>query len=430
MQVYKFGGASISSIDRIKEVVNITREGTNTPLLVVVSAMGKTTNALEKVAEAFFAGQTDTALALFEQIKKQHQNMAKYLLVRQQHAFSQQFTDLSTEAEWLLYDKPVRDYAYYYDQIVCLGELFSSALLHHTLLENKIPNQWVDVRDVLRTDQNFREAIVVEPFMQKAIQEQVVPLLKENGVVVTQGFIGSTDDNESTTLGREGSDYTAALFAAMLPASQLTIWKDVNAVLNADPKLFKEVTELPQLSYNEVVEMAYYGAQIIHPKTLKPVYNSGIPLQVKSFLNPQLPGTLIHHKNAADLPPIFIKKFNQVLMSFTTQDFAFIGEEPIRLWYDLLKSLHLKPNLIQYGAVKLMAVLDDHPEKITELALQASALFEVQIQRQLSLFTVKHYNNDSLVQHIEPLHAILKQQTVDTIQVLYAEDVQLSINSK
>lgn len=419
MRVFKFGGASIASIERMQQVVQLVQAEKGQPLLLVVSAAGKTTNALEKVAEAFFAGRQAEALELFDQVKKQHLNMAKYLLVTRHHAFMAQFNDLCTEAEWLLHDKPVRQYDYYYDQIVCLGELFSTTLLHFALAENGANSVWMDVRDILRTDNNYREAGIDWAYTQLQVSEQMQPLLQQHEVVITQGFIGSTADNESTTLGREGSDYSAAIFANMLQANALIIWKDVPAVLSADPKRFAHATPIEHLSYHEVVEMAYYGAQVIHPKTMKPLFKAGIPLQVKSFIDPSLPGTRIDMKRSAQLPPMLIHKAAQVLLTFQTKDFSFIGEGPIRQWYQLLQQLHLKPNLIQYGAIRLLAVLDDHPEKIGALAQAAEAYFDVTLQRDLQLFTIRHYTAEAINQYAPKGGVLLTQQTTETVQYLY-----------
>jgi aspartate kinase len=419
MQVFKFGGASINSLERIENVCRIVASEKNQPLLLVISAMGKTTNALEKVAEAFFEGRQTDALQLFEQVKKQHLNLAKYLLVKEHHPFTAAFNDICTEAEWLLYDKPVRLFDYYYDQIVCLGELFSTLLLTHSFREKGISTAWLDIRDVLKTDNNFRDAGIQWEETKKLTHEVIIPLIEEKRMVITQGFIGSTDENESTTLGREGSDYSAAIFANLLGAEKVIIWKDVDAVLNADPRLFTEAVPLPELTYDEVVEMAYYGAQVIHPKTMKPLYNAGIPLHVKSFLDPTLPGTIISGKKAVKLPPILIRKNNQVLMSFHTKDFSFVGEEPIRQWYTLLESLHMRPNLIQNGAVQLMAVYDDHAEKIGQLAAEAENIFNVAVQKDLTLFTIRHFDEASVNNYFSGITPILVQQKLDTIQYLY-----------
>jgi aspartate kinase len=421
MQVFKFGGASIKDIERIENVINITRHESERPVLLVISAMGKTTNALEKVAEAFFEARTQEALQLFEGIKQQHLNLAKYLLVKEFLSFQTAFSEVVTEAEWLLHDHPVQSFDYYYDQIVCLGELFSTLLVAHAFRENGVEAAWIDVRDIIKTDDNFRDAgILWEPTRQQT-ETLLKPLLLEKKIVITQGFIGSTDENESTTLGREGSDFTAAIFANLLMAEKVTIWKDVDAVLSADPRLFPEALALPHLNYDEVVEMAYYGAQVIHPKTMKPLFNANIPLQVKSFLHPQLPGTRIDGKRTAQLPPMLVKKQNQVLMTFHTKDFSFVGEKPIGEWYLMLEKLHMRPNMIQNGAVRLMAVFDEHPEKIGQLAALAETIFDVRVQPNLSLFTIRHYNEDALQKYTGAFSPILTQKTRDTIQMVVSE---------
>lgn len=419
MQVFKFGGASINSHERIKNVIDITRKEAGRPVLLVVSAMGKTTNALEKVAAAFFEGRNDDALSIFEQVKQQHLNTAKYLLVKEHFAFESAFSDICTEAEWMLHDKAVQAFDYYYDQVVCLGELFSTVLLAHAFREAGIPAKWVDIRDILKTDNNYRDAGIQWEQTRQLTQTMLKPMLLPDHIVITQGFIGSTDENESTTLGREGSDYTAAIFASLLGAEKVTIWKDVDAVLSADPRLFPEATPLPHLSYDEVVEMAYYGAQVIHPKTMKPLYNANIPLQVKSFLDPSLPGTIINAKKQTGMPPVLIKKEKQVLMTFHTKDFSFVGEEPIGQWYKLLEELHMRPNLIQNGAVQLMAVFDDHTEKIGLLASHAENIFDVTVQTNLVLFTIRHYTAQAIETYKGNRAAILVQQTPDTVQYLF-----------
>ena len=284
MKVFKFGGASIKDYDSIQNVAFILEKFKDEKILIVISAMGKMTNALESVSEAFFEGRQEDALRLFEKIKSAHLNLLKYLLVLQWEKATNALNDFFTEVEWLLHDKPVRDYNYYYDQIVCSGELLSSTLISFFLNEKRINNQWIDVRDILRTDDTFRDAKVDWKISKRNAAEKLLPLFEKNNFVITQGFIGSTDENESTTLGREGSDFTAGIFAELLDAESVTIWKDVNGIMNADPKDFKDAISIPELSYKEVIEMAYYGAKVIHPKTIKPLQNKNIPLYVKSFL--------------------------------------------------------------------------------------------------------------------------------------------------
>ncbi|MGB8194664.1 MAG: aspartate kinase, partial [Chitinophagaceae bacterium] len=280
MQVFKFGGASVNSVERVKNLPGILRDYTGEKLLVVISAMGKTTNAMEKVVEAFYAGEQQQALQLFESVKQSHLTTAKYLLVTHFNACLEQLNDFFTEVEWLLHDKPVRNFDYYYDQVVCTGELLSTAIVSAYLNEAGIQNKWIDVRDIIRTDDNFRDANIDWEFTRTKVTSDLVPLLTTSDIVITQGFIGATDENESTTLGREGSDYTAAVFANLLNASNLIIWKDVEGVMNADPKAFPEAQYISELNYDEVIEMAYYGAQVIHPKTIKPLQNKSIPLHV------------------------------------------------------------------------------------------------------------------------------------------------------
>jgi aspartate kinase len=236
MLVFKFGGASINSIDRIKNVAAILGDYKTEKILVIISAMGKTTNALEKVAEAFYARNNEAALQLFEHVKQQHLTTAKYLLVKEYNKCEARLTDFFTEVEWLLHDKPVRGYDYYYDQVVCCGELLSTCIVSHFLNEEGILNSWLDVRDIVRTDDNFRDAGIDWDYTETQVDERVIPLFDDYPIVITQGFIGSTADNESTTLGREGSDYSAAIFANLLNAETQTIWKDVPSVMNADPK--------------------------------------------------------------------------------------------------------------------------------------------------------------------------------------------------
>jgi aspartate kinase len=418
MKIFKFGGASVNNVERIQRLAGILRSYSQEKVLVVVSAMGKTTNALEKVAEAFYSGHQEEALRLFRQVKDSHLTTAKYLLVRNYLAAEAQLRDFFTEVEWLLHDKPVRVYDYYYDQIVCIGELLSTSIISAFLAESGIDNQWIDVRDIFRTDDNFRDATIDWSYTENRIREEVLPLFGDGNMVITQGYIGATSENESTTLGREGSDYTAAVFAGMLNAEGLTIWKDVEGVMNADPKQFPEAVILPSLGYDEVIEMAYYGAQVIHPKTIKPLQNKGIPLYVKCFLDPALPGTIIHNKAVKGLPPIIVLKQEQVLVHLHSKDFSFVGETGTEPLYHLFAEIRVKPNLMQSGAVSLQVCLDERVDKIEKLALAASDLFDVQIERGLTLLTIRHYDKPVLDRLTEGRQEVLRQQTPETVQIL------------
>ena len=414
MKVFKFGGASINSAERIKNVSSIFRSYSDEKIVVVISAMGKTTNALEKVVDAFYKQKNEEALQLFENIKQEHINLANELLKQPIDIIN----DFFTEVEWLLHDKPVKNYNYYYDQIVCVGEMLSSSIVSEFLRSEKIKNTWIDVRDIIRTDDNFRDANVDLDFTQNKINEIILPIFTDTNIVITQGFIGSTDENESTTLGREGSDYTAALFANMMNAESLTIWKDVEGVMNADPKEFADAKFITALSYDEVIEMAYYGAQVIHPKTVKPLQNKNIPMHVRCFLNPVAEGTIISSKHEHKLPPIIVLKQNQILINLNSKDFSFVGEKPMVRLYEIFAELKIKPNLTQNAAISILICVDDLHEKIEKLALMASDIFDVQLEKDLTLLTIRHYNDDIINKLSKDKTIVLEQKTKDTIQML------------
>ncbi len=418
MKVFKFGGASVNNIDRIKNLSPILQAYSGEKILIVISAMGKTTNALEKVAEAFFNNRQQEALDLFEQIKQTHLTTAKYLLVKNWLITENRLKDFFTEIEWLLHDRPQKPYDYYYDQVVCVGELLSTAIVSAYLNEAGIGNRWIDVRDVFRTDATFRDANIDWDVTSDAVSQTILPLFENENIVITQGFIGATDDNESTTLGREGSDYTAAIFANLLNAESLSIWKDVEGVMNADPKSFPNAQLIPELNYDEIIEMAYYGAQVIHPKTIKPLQNKDIPLYVKCFLDPGLPGTVIHNSSIKGLPPVIVVKTDQVLIHLHSVDFSFVGEKPTGQLYHFFAELNIRPNLMQSGAVTLQVCLDDRPEKIEKLALAVSGVFNVQVEKGLTLLTIRHYNEEILARMTAGKQIQLRQQSRETAQLL------------
>jgi len=321
-----------------------------------------------------------------------------------------------------------------------VGELLSSGIVSYFLNEMSITNKWIDVRDILRTDDNFRDANVEWNYTVQKVNQLKEELFSTSGtedltsntqpitpnpehsgsnIVLTQGFIGSTDENESTTLGREGSDFTAAIFANLLDADSLTIWKDVEGVMSADPKLFPDAQFINELGFDDVIEMAYYGAQVIHPKTIKPLQNKGIPLHVKCFLFPTLPGTVIYKKQMRLLPPIVIIKQDQVLMHLHSHDFSFVGEKLMSRLYEIFEHIRIRPNLIQTGAVSLQVCLDDKSDKIDHLAAEASSIFDVQIEKGLTLLTIRHFTKELLNTMVSGKDIVLIQETKETVQVLY-----------
>lgn len=413
MRVFKFGGASVSSAEKVRNVADIIRQQKEGNLLIVVSAMGKTTNALEKVVEAFYAGKTEEAFSLFAGVRNQHEEISQQLDIS-----PALLLDYFTEVEWLLHDKPVRSFDYYYDQVVCVGELLSTSIVSNFLESCGIHNTWVDVRDIIRTDDNFRDAKIDWSITSEKVNTCVKPLFGQANIVLTQGFIGATDENESTTLGREGSDYTAAVFANLLDAESQTIWKDVQGVMNADPKEYAKAQWIRELNYLEVIEMAYYGAQVIHPKTVKPLQNKGIPLYVRSFLHPADEGTCIHNRPLRGLPPIIVFKKDQALVELNSKDFSFVGEGLTAKVYSIFESLKFKPNLTQNAAISMLCVVDDRQEKVESFSLYASGLFDVKVTKGLTLLTVRHYNDAILNEFLKNEKIVLKQQTPETIQVL------------
>jgi aspartate kinase len=420
MQVFKFGGASVSSVQNIRNVGTILDQFKGEKILIVISAMGKTTNALETVVNSFYNDRDQVkALYLFAEIKQQHIQTATELLHKDLNTLLEKLKTLFTEVEWLLHEKPVREYDYYYDQIVCQGELLSTALVSAYLNESGRNNQWLDARDIMRTDDNFRDAAV--DFIQTGnnIQSKVIPLFNTTNLIITQGFIGSTDENESTTLGREGSDYTAAVFTHLMNAEKVSIWKDVKGVMNADPKLFPDAQYISELNYDEVIEMAYYGAQVIHPKTIKPLQNKSIPLYVKCFADASLPGTVIHNAPVKNLPPIIVVKQNQALIELHTRDFSFIGEQPMSDLYEMMAKLKIKPNLIQTHAVSLQLCLDDRTDKIEKLALAAAEQFDVNVTKGFSLLSIRHYTDEVISTLTAGKSIEIRQQSPSMIQFCY-----------
>jgi len=419
MKVFKFGGASLESIERIQQVAAIVQSFPDQQILIVISAMGKTTNELEKVAENFYLRKREIAAQLLFNIEKSHTEVAEKLLGSRNHPVFDQLQTFFTEAEWTLGEKPGRPYDYYYDQLVSLGELLSTSIVSAYFNLAGVPNIWVDVRDVFRTDDTFREANIDWEVTGRQVEQKVLPLFKKTNIVVTQGFIGSTDENESVTLGREGSDYSAAVFANLLNAESETIWKDVEGLKNADPKLFPNTINIPEISFSEVIEMAYYGAQVIHPKTIKPLHNKQIPLYVKSFLNKDLPGTVIREDiDIKQLPPIIVVKKNQVLLTITSKDFGFVTEDRISDIYELFHKLKIKINLMQNAAISFSCCIDSNPEKIETLIKALHENYKIEYNEGLELLTVR-YNKDGVMNElINNRTILLEQRSPVTIQAL------------
>lgn len=419
MKVFKFGGASLESIERIRNVGEILRSFPGDPLLVVISAMGKTTNELEKVAEHYYRRKREIAAQLLFNIEQKHSDLAGELLQTREHPVFDQLRQFFTEMEWQLGEKPYNGYDYYYDQIVSMGELLSSAIVSAYLNEAGISNLWMDVRDIIRTDETYRDGTVDWTLSQEQANRNLRPLFDQHPVVITQGFIGSTPRNTTTTLGREGSDYTAAIFTSLLDAESLTIWKDVEGLKNADPKIFPDTVNITEINYNEVIEMAYYGAQVIHPKTIKPLQNKGIPLYVKCFLDPVLPGTVIREgAEVKQLPSIIVLKKNQVLITVSARDFSFITEENISRLYNTFHGLKIKINLMQNGAISFSCCIDHDTEKIERLIKTLHRDFSLTYHEGLQMLTVRHYKPELVQELTKGKRIMLEQKSPLTVQLV------------
>ena len=366
MKIFKFGGASVKDANAVRNVANILKRFSKENIVVVVSAMGKITNALEQLTDAIFypeqigTGKKEDATTVLNEIKKYHFDIIEQLFPDKGHSIYNEISNTFVELDWAIDDEPTENYNYEYDKIVSLGEIISTKIVNAYLIEASVNSKWMDVRDFIQTDNTYREGKVDWELTQSLVDKKLIPIFyssfedgKEDSskVVVTQGFLGGTSENFTTTLGREGSDYTAAILAFTMNAESVTIWKDVPGVLNADPKWFDETKRLEQISYQDAIELAYYGATVIHPKTIKPLQNKKIPLYVKSFLNPEEKGTVINDVQTPLPIPSFIFKVNQVLISISPKDFSFIAEDNFSDIFNLFSEKQVKVNVMQNSAI-------------------------------------------------------------------------------
>lgn len=415
MKVYKFGGASVKDAAAFRNVAHIARTyGGGQQLLLVVSAMGKTTNALEQAMDLAYR-QADFE-PVIQQSKAYHYEVLKELFPSPESPARQRIAHLfDALRSTLQHISPSDNYDQSYDQVVSYGELISSALLHHYLQDQGLANTWIDSRKYIQTDTTWREARVDWASTERLIKRDLPPLLQQQ-LVVTQGFLGGTGEGLTTTLGREGSDFSAAIFAYGLDAAEICIWKDVEGLLNADPKYFADTVCYSEISYQETVEMAYYGASVIHPKTIKPLANKQIPLYVKSFLNPEGKGTKIHECRFEKIAPAYIVKENQCLVSFSVKDFTFVSEKNLGIIFKTLSELRIKINLMQNSAISFSICSDYHPERLQRLIETLQDQFVIHYNTALTLYTVKNYDTESLNRVMERKEVLLEQRTRNTCQ--------------
>lgn len=415
MQVFKFGGASVKDAAAIKNLASIVQDYQNDELLIVVSAMGKTTNALEKLTAAYI-NQTDEVDAVFTTIKSFHHQIMLELFAPTNPVFDE-VENTFVEIDWLIEEEPHDDFDFIYDQIVSIGELVSSRIVAAYLNLSGVKSRWLDARGLIQTDNTYREGKVDWELTAKNISENV-PQLLQTEVIVTQGFLGGTSENYTTTLGREGSDYTAAIFAFCLNAPSVTIWKDVAGVFNADPKRFKNVSKFEQLPYSEAVEMAYYGASIIHPKTIQPLQNAGIPLFVKPFLAPNESGTVINNEDLLIKTPVIIVKANQVLVSVSSKDHAFITENHLSEIFKMLADFHFKVNLMQNSALSFTFCVDFEVARFKQLQQKLTGDFNFRYNLEVELITVRHYETALLQELAAGKILLLEQLSRNTAQMV------------
>ncbi|PTX19438.1 aspartate kinase [Pontibacter mucosus] len=417
IKVYKFGGASVKDAAAFRNLARIIQtQDDGSRLLVVVSAMGKTTNALEALLGLAFRQQDFSAE--LEQLKAYHLQVLQELFSEQGHPAHERLEHLFDLLRTRLSEiSPTDNFDWVYDQTVSFGELFSATILHYFLAEQDVYNSLIDSRKYIQTDNNWREGKVDWAWTERLIRRDV-PQLLQQGLVVTQGFLGGTNNGHTTTLGREGSDFSAAIFAFCLDASEMVIWKDVAGLLNADPKHFPDTVRYPEISYQETVEMAYYGASVIHPKTIKPLANKKIPLYVKSFLDPEGEGTKICDCRFEVQAPAYIIKENQCLVSFGVKDFTFISEKNLGTIFNALSELRIKINLMQNSAISFSICTDYNPERLERLMQTLQDQFVIHYNTQLQLYTVKNYNAESIKRIQEGKEVLLEQRTRTTFQIV------------
>ncbi|MDD7884707.1 aspartate kinase [Flavivirga sp. 57AJ16] len=414
MQIFKFGGASIKDAAGVKNIATVLQKVGYANTLIIVSAMGKTTNALETVIKNYFENKPQLQSSL-QEVKKYHHIILLDLFENESHPAFKKVAVLFDELNNFLTTNKSPDYNFVYDQVIGFGELVSTTIISEYLNAINIKNNWIDVRTQIKTDSYYRRANV----NWEETQSLITSIFNKTVLNITQGFLGSDSNNFTTTLGREGSDYTAAIYGYCLNAESVTIWKDVPGVLNADPRYFENAQLLNKISYREAIELAFYGASVIHPKTIQPLQGKEIPLYVKSFLNPEASGTRIG-KNATLYPmiPCFIVKKNQVLISLSSLDFSYIVEENISDIFNLLHQYKMKVDVIQNSAISFSVCVDNIFNNLDKLLQHLKAKFKVTCNENVSLYTIRHYNGNTINQIEAGKTVLLKQLTQETVQIV------------
>jgi len=422
MQVFKFGGASVKDAEGVKNVAEVLKQFPSQKISVVVSAMGKTTNALERLAKAYFY-KLENAEKVLEEIKTYHFDICNHLFSSTSHPIYNELENTFVELYWAIEDEPTQGFDFEYDQIVSMGEVISTKIVSAYLNEIGLKNKWIDVRGLIQTDNSYREGKVDFELTENLVKNDLLPIFNAYDIVITQGFIGGTSENFTTTLGREGSDYTASILAYCLNANNVTIWKDVPGVLNADPKWFSHTKKIDELSYHDAIELTYYGATVIHPKTIKPLQNKNIPLYVKSFLKPKDEGTVIRDGEKRLNIPSYIFKIDQVLISIQPKDFSFIAEDNLSDIFEVFSKHGVKINLMQLSAISFSVCCDDHAEKIKALVAELQQQFKVLYNAGLELMTVRYYTQETLDILTKNKIILLEQRSRYTVQMVMKNEI-------
>jgi aspartate kinase len=411
IKVFKFGGASIKDVQGIKNVGEILQKYDADSLVIIFSAIGKVTNMLEKVVEAYVLKNEKSVLAL-RKVKDFHSDILNDLFA-ETHPIYDVVNNLFVEIEWVLEEEPNQDYAYDYDQIVSIGEFLSTQIMSAYLQQIGFENSWQDARNLIRTDNTYRNAKIDWEITTDLIGTSI----KEKHTI-TQGFIGCTSENFTTTLGREGSDFTAAILAYCLDAKEVVIWKDVPGMMNADPKFFEQAQLLNQVSFDEAIELAFFGAKVMHPKTIQPLKKKNITLRIKSFFHPSNEGTIIKQGVSNANIPSFIVKENQILISISEVNLAFIVENHMSQIFSILAKNRVGVNLMQNSAISFSICVDNDNHKIPQLIEDLKVFFEVLCDENLSLFTLRHYTKESVEQFLHDKNVVLEQRSCNTLQLI------------
>jgi len=414
MQVFKFGGASVKDAEGVRNFLSTLLAMGTKEVLIVVSAMGKMTNAFESIVNIYFDKRDDVEQNL-EEVKLFHVAVLHNLEFQKDHPVYKEVDAIFIEIIEFMKRNNSTDYDYCYDQIVSKGELLSSKICSAFLIENSIDNNWLDVRSCIKTNSDFRRAKVDWETTAKLIKAEV----DTSGITMTQGFLGSDNYGRTTTLGREGSDYTAGIFAYCLDAAEVSIFKDVQGVLNADPREFENTELIEKMSYKEAIEMAFYGASVIHPKTLQPLQRKEIPLKVRSFLDTSLAGTLI--SNGPDITPAipcFVVKKEQILISIADREFHFVMEEDISEIFSLLHKFKMKVNLIQNSALSFSVCIENNFNNFNALLKALEPKYEVKYNQGLTLYTIRHFKEIDIKGIEVGREVLLKQRSRETVQVI------------